>query len=63
MHNGGIKMSRENYWRISHGYEPHEPTNTFSFYKKPFCFAKAFTKLLEKFDQNPFFKIQRESFN
>ena len=21
-----IKMSRENYWRISHGYEPHEPT-------------------------------------
>jgi len=41
-------MPRENYWRISYGHEPKEPTNTFSFYKKPFCFAKAFTKLLRK---------------
>jgi len=30
-------MPRENYWRISYGYEPKEPTNTFSFYQK--CFA------------------------
>jgi len=40
MQNGDVKMSRENYWRISHGYEPHEPTKPFSlkllkkFYKK-----------------------------
>ena len=35
MQNGDVnKMLRENYWRISHGYEPHEPTNTFSFYKR-----------------------------
>jgi len=27
-------MPRENYRRIRHGYEPHEPTNTFSFYKR-----------------------------
>ena len=28
------KMPRENYRRIMKGYEPHEPTNTFSFYKR-----------------------------
>ena len=34
MHNGDIKMPRENYRRIRNGYEPHEPTNTFSFVKR-----------------------------
>ena len=48
MQNGDVKCQERIIGRIIHGYEPHEPTNTFSFYKKPFCFAKAFTKLLEK---------------
>jgi len=35
MQNGDVnKMPRENYRRILKGYDPHEPTNTFSFYKR-----------------------------